>query len=740
MQEFGIAIVVLSAFAIPFVALALAIVALKRVNDRRASSVDEESIRRLESWVRQLDQRLKALEPAHAPPPTPPAPAKVDTPAAVRIPAAAAHEPRLALEQRIGARWATWVGVVSLIITVGLLLRWTFENNLIGPVGRVVLGLAAGACLLLAGLALRSRRRLPFLAEGLAGGGLAILYLSLYAANTLYGLLTTGVAFALMSVVTMSGIAVAVASDRQATGVLAVLGGLLTPILVSTDHPDERVLLAYLLVLGALVLGVARRRSWIALNRLAWTGSMVLVFAALQAEPASPQPVTRLVLLSALAALFAAVPLVQSWFDRRPVAALDLWIVLGNAAAYFSAVYVTLEPWRPYLEGPWALALGAIYVVVARRYKQRVPEDDATVGVHFGNAIVLTALAFPLALDGPWVTLGWATQGAVLLWLASRRIDSKTAVFGGLAVFFLAVVRVVTVDPWSYEPSRPLWNVAFAVHLLVVAAMVVAGWVEQRPPGVTRGIAGERDDLRTTLWFSSAGLLTILLWREPPGLWPAGLLLALMLIVAWLGRAQGDRAFLVATPLLAAVLFTRLFVADYDIARHAAGAWLNAPLVQRLAACAGLALAGHLLSGSGAPARAHRLGRILSGSAGVALLGTLSIGWILHQGLALSAARAAGNLDAARHLQWKLQVGLSVLFTLYAAAALAWGFARSLPRVRYGGLGLLGIVIVKVFLVDLAELQAIYRILSFLVLGLVLLGVSYVYQRWRPGGSGSTAG
>jgi uncharacterized membrane protein len=112
----------------------------------------------------------------------------------------------------------------------------------------------------------------------------------------------------------------------------------------------------------------------------------------------------------------------------------------------------------------------------------------------------------------------------------------------------------------------------------------------------------------------------------------------------------------------------------------------------------------------------------------------------LRQDLAIDAARAAGDLDAARNLQWKLQVGLSVLFTLYAAAALAWGFARRIPTVRYAALGLFGIVIAKVFLVDLAELQAIYRILSFLVLGLVLLGVSYVYQRRRPDGSGSASG
>jgi len=325
--------------------------------------------------------------------------------------------------------------------------------------------------------------------------------------------------------------------------------------------------------------------------------------------------------------------------------------------------------------------------------------------------------------------LGWAVQGAVLLWLASTRVDSKTVRAGGLVVLFLAVLRVVAIDPIWYAQSRRVWNVSYAVHLLVVAAMIGAGWPAEK-----------RRDLRTALWFNAAALLAVLLWREPTGLWPAGLLLALMLVLAWLGRVQGDRAFLIGTPLVGIVLLVRLFVADAEAARVAAGSWLNAPFVLRLAACGALAGSGHLVSQEGASEKANQLGKTLRGAAGVVLLFTLSIAWILRQGLAIQAAQAVRDVNAARHLQWKMQVGLSVLFTLYAAAALAWGFARRIPGVRYAALGLFGIVIVKVFLVDLAELQAIYRILSFFVLGLVLLGVSYVYQRRRPDGSGSTSG
>ncbi len=182
--------------------------------------------------------------PPSSPPPLSPAPARLD------------------LEQRIGARWSTWVGIVAILFAASFFLRWVFEENLIGPGLRVVLGLVAGAALLGAGLSLRRRRDLPYLCEGLAGGGLGILYLALYAGHASYGFLGARPAFGAMLVVTAAGVAVAVLTSRQAIAVLAVLGGLLTPVLVTTDSPDERILLGYLVVLDLSVLAIARFRAW----------------------------------------------------------------------------------------------------------------------------------------------------------------------------------------------------------------------------------------------------------------------------------------------------------------------------------------------------------------------------------------------------------------------------------------------------------------------------------------------
>src|SRR5262249_11904876 len=153
------------------------------------------------------------------------------------------------LEQRIGARWTTWVGVVAILFAASFFLRWAFERELIGPALRVSLGVIAGTLLLAAGLALSGRRDVPYLSQGLAAGGLGLLYLSLYAGHALHGLFGAPVAFGAMCAVTGAGAAVAVLSGRQPTAILTLLGGLLTPVLLASASPDERLLQGYLFAL-----------------------------------------------------------------------------------------------------------------------------------------------------------------------------------------------------------------------------------------------------------------------------------------------------------------------------------------------------------------------------------------------------------------------------------------------------------------------------------------------------------
>jgi len=740
------------ALLLSLIAIVLAIWALLN-SPRRLQSREDARSMAVEDQLRSLYERMHRLEralatrgPETTAEPVAEAAAGVAPPPPVSVHVAPAPPPPVPeppvpppapstratrdLEQRIGARWATWVGIVAILFGVSFFLKWSFDNDLIGPAGRVLLGGVAGIAFLLAGLLLHPRRDLPFLSEGLAGGGLGMLYLSLFAAHALYDLLASGPTFAGMFAVTLAGAGVSVATRREATAVLAVLGGLLTPVLVRVPQPDERRLLAYLVVLNALVLLIARFRTWPALNRLAWVGTAAIL-STLVLDPApAPHPLARLILLTLLWAIFLAAPIWRERAEGRRGRELDLALTVANAAAYFAFAYWTLEAWQPRLEVPLALALAIVYRLIAADYARRVPDDAGTAIAYEGLAWTSLTIAFPLALDGRWVTLGWAVEGLVLIWAASR-LTTPVAPLGGLLALTLAVARAGWLDVGWERVAHPVWNLTYLVHLLVVVVVAWAGWLagRARPEGL-RGLA--RDGLRDILWVGAAGLLAVLLWREPTGLWPAGLLIAELLIVALLARTFPASAWAVATLLVGLVMLVRVFVADDALARAAGASLVSAPLLVRILACVALAVAGNAVADSAGRADLSLvLRRGLPGTAAVLLLATLSLHWIRYQNeFALTARRARDFAEVAR-VEWRTQVGLSLLWTFYAAAALAWGFVRGTPVVRYGALALFGLTVVKVFLVDLAAVSTVYRVVSFLVLGVALLGVSALYQKSR---------
>ena len=177
--------------------------------------------------------------------------------------------PASSLENRFGLGWLNRVAVVTLIFGVGFLFKYAVDNQWIGPGMRVALGVAAATLSLFLGewISLRGQK---IFARGMTGLGLALLYLSFYAGFGFYHLLPQGTAFLLMFLTTCAGAALALHYDSQAVAWLGLVGGYLTPVLLSTGENRMWVLAGYTLLLNLGALGIARVKRWPALEYLAW--------------------------------------------------------------------------------------------------------------------------------------------------------------------------------------------------------------------------------------------------------------------------------------------------------------------------------------------------------------------------------------------------------------------------------------------------------------------------------------
>src|SRR6185295_13380087 len=227
------------------------------------------------------------------------------------------------LEARIGGNWFNRIGIIAICFGVAFFLKYAFDNEWIGPGGRVLIGVAIGIGFLVGGE--RLRNRYASYAYGLTGGGLAILYLAIwFASQNRYNLIPQMLAFILMAGVTATGSLLAARYDALPIAVLALIGGFLTPILLSTGVDDETGLFGYIALLDAGVLALAYSKQWRSLNYLAFV-STVLMFAAWMAEwYDSGKLWTTIFFLTLFFVIFALLAVLYNVVNKRPARWPDL--------------------------------------------------------------------------------------------------------------------------------------------------------------------------------------------------------------------------------------------------------------------------------------------------------------------------------------------------------------------------------------------------------------------------------
>ena len=142
-------------------------------------------------------------------------------------------------ELRFGQQWLLIAGVAITVLGIGFFLKYAFDQNWVGPAGRIVLGYLAAVAFLGVGDAFRRRGAAATFGLYLTGGGLATLYLTTFAALQIYALFGQGFAFALLVLVTVLACLLALAYDTQWLAVLGLIGGFLTPVV--TAQPEEAV-------------------------------------------------------------------------------------------------------------------------------------------------------------------------------------------------------------------------------------------------------------------------------------------------------------------------------------------------------------------------------------------------------------------------------------------------------------------------------------------------------------------
>ena len=415
-------------------------------------------------------------------------------------------------ERVLGRNWFAIVGAVALAIGAGFFLKLAFDNQWIGPAGRVILGIVAS--LIMVGLAEYTARRAPPWAQAVAGGGLAILYLAVYASFGFYDLIPLVPALVLLGLTVALGWFLAIRYDSRIVAFLALFGAFLTPLLLGEDLADRLpVGLAYLLIIDLGIVAVAslRRWRWYTLTGMA---ASYLLFAGLHAGSSMEEPISAQLGLSGVFLVFLGAATLHNIVWRREPNQFDMTLIMVNAFTFFGLTFAVMwegyEPWF----GLIALLLAGVHGLVALAARLR-PGVSRIVPLQLaGAALVFLTVAAPLQFTGEWIAVAWAAEGAVLVGLGriTRSWQSRVA---GLLVLACAVLRILILETPAVDIAEftPVLNGRFVAFVFGIGALYAAAWLYRRPaasprvlkavePHVSIVLAGLAHLL--TLWLFSA--------------------------------------------------------------------------------------------------------------------------------------------------------------------------------------------------------------------------------------------
>ncbi len=520
-------------------------------------------------------------------------------------------------EFKIGQKALLFVGIITMVFGVAFFLKYSFEQGWVGPAGRVALAYLWGMAFLVAGHAIK-QRKFPAFGLSLFGGGIAVLYFATYAAFQIYRLLPQNLSFFIMVLITVLACATAVVYETQALAILGLIGGFMTPVLLSTGQDNYMVLFSYMTLLNLGILAVSLRKRWPLLQYIGFAVTWILYTAWYSDHygHGGQKFWAAFVFVNIFYLIYSVIPFAYHFMTRQKHDLKGFYILIPNSIIAFSFNYFMIQgrygtQWVSII----TLAYAFLFMLFAYQiHRQGEEQRDAFVVMLLKSSFFLI-LTVPLLFSKHWITVFWALQAVTLLF-GAKKLSKGSFFFVSCGLLALALFKFITYDmahvfKYNLDPGRLYIRRSFGYLML------------------------ER-------WLTE-GLLTASLYQF--------------------------------------LRFTR---------DRAAG---------------GL----HFL---------HEQGRSL-----------YPVFAVLFGGLLFFVVTSETSAFFYDHLGQARFAAISVVWTLFSMSIMVLGFIRNNDRMRKVALGLFFVTVLKVFFFDISMVSTPYRILSFIILGLILILVSYLYNK-----------
>lgn len=436
------------------------------VEEKKVDVLDEADLEAVKPVAAHATQRIITSEPIeNIKPKAPPKPSFIE------------RNPDL--EKFIGENLLSKIGIVIFVIGMGFLVKLGIDNEVISESMRVAIGILIGGGMI--GLAHYLRNSFAKFSSVLIGGALAVLYFTIALAFHEYALIPQTAAFIIMVVITAFGVLLSIAYDRKSLAVLAIIGGFGTPFFISTGSGNYSVLLTYILILDIGMLVLVYFKKWNIINYLVY-GFTYLLFAGVYASKfIGNEEVTRwplFLFLTSFYLIFFLMTIIYNVKNAKKFRYPEMTMLLSNSGIYFGLGLSLVHGYKGGLYSGIFTALTAIFNFgFAFTLYKRKDIDKNLLFLLIGLVLTFVSLIAPIQLKGNYITIFWAIEGVLLLWL-SQKSGIKIMKTAAFIISTLMLISLAMDWQQNYAPSyeyvvlNVFLNKAFITSLMAMASLI----------------------------------------------------------------------------------------------------------------------------------------------------------------------------------------------------------------------------------------------------------------------------
>lgn len=374
------------------------------------------------------------------------------------------------LEKIIGESWLNKIGILGIIIGVTILGKYSIDNNLISPLTRIILGYVMGIGLL--GFAIKLKEKFESYSAVLVSGAMAIFYFITYFAYSFYGLIPQLVAFGLMVIFTVFTVFAALKYNRVVIAIIGLVGAYAVPFLLSNNSGNVNTLFTYISIINFGILVVSIKKYWKYLYYVSFAFTWIIYAFWYFDSYYLDEPkikITGLVFSTIFFLMFYAVAITNRIIQKEKLVKPDIILLLLNSFIYFGLGYGILQEGNTaaYL-GLFTLINALIHFAVGYIIRTKNITDQNLLYLVIGLVFTFITIAIPVQLNGNWVTLSWIALSVLLFWIGRTK---KVVTYEKISYVIMFLSFVSLIHDWEsldFHKIKPFLNISFLTSILVM--------------------------------------------------------------------------------------------------------------------------------------------------------------------------------------------------------------------------------------------------------------------------------